>query len=173
MDLPGFSRCRGELAGDDAGQVWLSRLDFALLRAELMLAAVDGEISEDELSLFRSAASRFRDNVGGLTAESLWDSALHAAGYLLLQARLLPKDGIVAAFVKEASGDLVRELAGASEEARGNVRDALEKMASVDGDCSEVERACIQALMLRVLEERDAARLQRFPRGQIDDFRMI
>ena len=63
------------------------------------------------MDFFREMAGKFR-STDGEPFEALWNSALHGAGYLLLQKRLLPKDALVEAFVREAEGDFVSEVAG-------------------------------------------------------------
>ena len=74
------------------GKHWLGPVDFAVLRTLLLLAAVDGEVSQGELDYFRSVIGLYRDDVGGRTREALWKSALHGAGYLILQGRFLTVD---------------------------------------------------------------------------------
>ena len=142
---------------------WLERIDFAVLKTLMMLAAVDGEVSEAELALFRRLAGNFQDNVGGMTKEALWKAALHSAGYIVLQSRLMTSDELVSEFVREAEGDFVDEVALGSDEARERAFRNLEAMARADGDFSEVENACLSALSRRVREAQEDARRIRFP----------
>ena len=94
---------------------WLRPADFAVLRTLLLLAAVDGEVSQGELDYFRSLIEQYRDDVGGRTREALWKSALHGAGYLILQSRFVSRDELIAAFVEEAEGDFVKVLSTSTD----------------------------------------------------------
>lgn len=153
--------------GEETSKPWLTNLDFAVLKTQMLLAAVDGAISPAELAFFRSIAERYRDNVNGMTFETLWQAALHGAGYLLLQSQLLPRDELVQEFVKEAEPDLSREIASWDDAANRSARDALERMARIDGDYSDIERDCIEALVLRLNRVRSIAHLSRFPDPRI------
>ena len=138
--------------------------DFAVLKTMLMLAAVDGEVSPDEIESFRGLAEKCR-GYNDESFETLWESALHSAGYLLLQSRLLDRDALAAAFVREAEGGFVGEIIQEESESRNRAFDCLVKMASADGDYSSVERACIEALTRRVKEARDRMIAERYPRA--------
>lgn len=153
--------------GESEAKPWLTGLDFAVLKTQMLLAAVDGVISPAELSFFKTIAERYRDNVNGMTFETLWQSALHGAGYLMLQSQLLPHDELVAEFVREAEPDLVREIGAWNDESNRSAREALERMAGIDGDYSEIEHDCIQALMNRLGRDKSISRFSRFPDPRI------
>ena len=145
------------------GKHWLGPADFAVLRTLLLLAAVDGEVSQGELDYFRSVIDQYRDDIGGRTREALWKSALHGAGYLILLSRFLTRDELIAAFVEEAEGDFVEMLASGSNDAVKSAFDLLQTMAQADGTFSEMEGDCLVALVKRVSSARTRVFTDRFP----------
>ena len=145
------------------GKHWLGPADSAVLRTLLLLAAVDGEVSQGELDYFRSVISRYRDDVGGRTREALWESALHGAGFLILKGRFLTRDELIAAFVEEAEGDFVEALATGSNDEVKSAFDLLQTMAQADGTYSEMEGDCLVALVKRVSSARTRIFTDRFP----------
>ena len=149
------------------GEHWLGPADFAVLRTLLLLAAVDGEVSQGELDYFRSLIDRYRDDVGGRTREALWKSALHGAGYLILLSRFLTRDERIAAFVEEAEGDFVEMLATGTDKEVRAAFGLLESMAQADGTFSEMEGDCLAALVKRVSSEHTRTYADRFPHGTI------
>lgn len=151
-----------------AGKGRFGKFDSALLKTMVMLSAVDGEISPSEIANLRDMAEKC-SGYSGETFESLWDAALHSAGYLFLQTRFLAADALAKAFVSEAEKDFVSEVALEDSALRERAFDALEKMASADGDYSAVEAACIEALAERVRAFRNQAIAERYPRAAIFD----
>ena len=148
------------------GKNRFTRLDSAVLKTMMMLAAVDGSVSEDEITSFKALAEKCR-GYNGESFDALWDSAVHSAGYLLLQSRFLDPDDLVKAFVKEAEAGFVSEVRMGEKAEREDAFLCLEKMASADGDYSPVERACIAALVQRVKEARDQMIAERYPRARL------
>lgn len=149
---------------DLTGKNKFDKVDFAILKTMMMLAAVDGDVSPEEIENFKAMAAKCR-GYNGESFETLWDQALRSAGYLLLQARLLERDALADVFVKEAEKDFVDELVLDAEDDRTRAFDALVQMASADGDYSAVECACIAALTKRVKEVREQKIAERYPRG--------
>lgn len=147
------------------GKHWLGPVDFAVLRTLLLLAAVDGEVSQGELDYFRSLIDQYRDDIGGRTREALWKSALHGAGYLILQGRFLTRDEMVAAFVEEAEGDFVEMLATGSNDEVKSAFNLLQTMAQADGTFSDLEGDCLVALVKRVSSERTRFYMDRYPQA--------
>ena len=146
------------------GKNKFERLDFVLLKTTLMLAAVDGEVAEDEVERFKDLAAKCR-GYSGESFETLWEAALRSAGYLLLQSRFLGHDELVAAFVKEAEKDFVGEVILETAEERIRAFDFLDRMAMADGEYSEIERDCIVALVKKVKAAREKALAERYPQG--------
>ena len=145
------------------GKHWLGPVDFAVLRTLLLLAAVDGEVSQGELDYFRSLIDQYRDDVGGRTREALWKAALHGAGYLILLSRFLTRDELIAAFVEEAEGDFVEALATGSNDEVKSAFDLLQTMAQADGAFTDLEGDCLVALVKRVSSERTRIYMDRYP----------
>ena len=144
------------------GKNRFEKLDFVLLKTALMLAAVDGEVAEDEVERFRELAAKCR-GYSGESFETLWDAAVRSAGYLLLQSHFLGPDELVAAFVKEAEKDFVGEVVLETSAERTRAFEYLEQMARADGVYSGIERACIAALVKRMKEAREKALAERYP----------
>ena len=149
-----FSRLRAAI-DEIRGKNRIDKFDFGVLQTMMMLAAVDGEVSDEELAAFRKMASE----CDGYSPESftpLFRATLRSAGYLLLLSRVLPRDELVAAFVEEAEGPFIVKVSRETAEVRGYAVSCLERMAKADGVFSEIERACIDALARRVEEAYEA-----------------
>lgn len=139
-------------------------VDFATLKTAMMLAALDGEVSNEELDSFRELAS----NCKGCTPKSfakLWDEALRSTGYLLIQSKLLSGDDLVALFVREAESSFVGEVSAEVSEDRQYAFDVLAEMAAADGDFSPIERQAIDALKKSVDEYRQKIANSLYPHG--------
>ena len=108
--------------------------DWAVFRAVMMLAAVDGEIDKEELSLYRELAERMR---GGNAADfdTLWAESVKGMAYIGFLSEMLEPEDLVREFVREVGKGL-----GADDIA------TLERMAAADGDYSRIERDCVAAL---------------------------
>jgi len=160
-----FDRLKG-LVAELAGKNKFGKLDFGTLKAMMMLAAVDGDVSAGEIGQFWEMAKQCR-GYGEASFGELWESALRSAGYLLLQSRLLSPDELVAAFVREAEKDFVREVIQEVSKDREQAFDRLVRMAGADGDYSDIERRCLEALTKHVKEARDQAIAERYPRAAV------
>lgn len=124
-----------------AGAGGSSVFALALLRATMMLAAVDGEIAKEELALYRKLAEEFR----GPTAaafEAQWEQAVRDMAYIGFLSEIVPPDELVREFVRQTLA--VFADAGRIENRR--VIAVLERMAAADGDYSRIERQCVAAL---------------------------
>jgi len=148
------------------GKNRFGKLDFGTLKVMMMLAAVDGDVAADEIGRFREMAAQCR-GYSDESFDALWESALRSAGYLLLQTRLLPENELVAAFVREAEKEFVREVIQEVKGDRTHAFERLEAMAAADGDYSAIERRCVAALAERVKEARDQALAERYPRATV------
>lgn len=142
--------------------------DAVLLKTALMLAAVDGDVSDAEIARFKEFAAMCR-GYNDKSFEKLWNKALRSAGYLYLQSRFLTKEELVAAFVEEAKADFVEKVAWETFEERDDAFKVLEQMAMADGEYSEVERASITALNAAVQSERNKGLADRYTRAAIFD----
>ena len=103
-------------------------------RAVMMLAAVDGEIDKEELSLYRELAEKFREG-DAAEFDALWAESVKGMAYIGFLSEMLEPEELVREFVREAGDGL-----GADGIA------ALERMAAADGDYSQIERDCVAAL---------------------------
>ena len=107
---------------------------WTVFRAVMMLAAVDGEIAREELSLYRELAEQLRGgNAEGFDA--FWTESVKGMAYIGFLSEMLEPEKLVCEFVREAGNGL-----GADDIA------ALERMAAADGDYSQIERDCVAAL---------------------------
>lgn len=141
-----------------------SSVDFVTLKTAMMLAAVDGDVSSEELASFREMASGCR----GCTPKSfekLWEEALRSTGYLLVQSKILPEDELIALFVREATHSFVGEVSAEVSEDRRHAFDVLAEMASADGDFSDVESRAIKALEASVKKRREEIIKMLYPRA--------
>ena len=160
-----FKRAVETLFGSLGGRKF-DQFDAGILTAMLMLAAVDGDISKDELDRFRELAEGCKGCNEKSFAE-LWDAALHSAGYLLLQTKLLSREELVETFVREAERPFVSQVMQEVAKDRERAFHHLECLAASDGDYSDIERACIGALVERVKQARDRAMAERFSRAAV------
>lgn len=141
-----------------------SAFDFVTMKTAMMLAALDGDVSAEELVSFRDMASGCR----GCTPQSfakLWDEALRSAGYLLVQSKILPEDELIALFVREATDSFVEEVSAEVSEDRRHAFDVLAEMAAADGDISDVESRAIKALEASVKKRREEIIEMLYPRA--------
>ena len=112
---------------------------WAVFRAVMMLAAVDGEIDKEELSLYRELAEKFREG-DAADFDALWAESVKGMAYIGFLSEMLEPEKLVREFVREVGKDL-----GADDIA------ALDRMAAVDGDYSKIERDCVRALKERII----------------------
>ena len=131
----------------------IGKTDRGVLKVALMIAALDGEVTDDEYSAFQALAAKCR----GATPENtrlLLDEAMRAAGYLQMLAKRASDEVLVAAFENEATAALPEGFACFSVE---EVRHAFVTwivMAASDGDYSARERLCVEALKRQFAERR-------------------
>ena len=121
---------RGESAGEMSEP---DGTDSAVLKALMMLAAVDGEISREEMSLYHGLAQEFRGE-SAAAFDGLWERSVRAMAYIGFLSEMLQPEDLVDEFVREA-GEVPRRFIV-----------PLERMAAADGDYSRIERDCISAL---------------------------
>lgn len=136
-----FKYLDGLAAVDDR----LGEADSAALRVAMMVSALDGDVTAEELDAFETLAKRCRGYTGE-SAAAVLKLGLRSAGYLALQAKRLSGDELVAEFCGEALTAVSNVLT------LGDSRDVRRAfvmwtaMAMADGEYSAIERACIRAL---------------------------
>ena len=137
------------------------RMDFAMLKTMMLLAAVDGDISIGELAQFRKKAGECR----GFDVEnfaSLWATAEDAAEEIRRLVGKVSESELIGAFVKAASPDFVDEVVQGSSVERDHAFSALEEMAASEDGISEIERKCLVALARFVRQTREQMLAQRY-----------
>lgn len=138
--------------------------DFGVLRTMMMLAAVDGDVAAEEMERFKVLALRSLGD-GNAAFNQLWEQALADAGYMLMQAKILPRAELVAEFVKKSEDAFVVKTAMEGADDRTRAFKWLESMARADGDYSPVEQDCITQLFKRVEAIRKEIAASRYSRG--------
>jgi len=135
-----------------------SHVVFDVLRMMMLLSAVDGNISRDEVVRFRELAHEI-GHYSEEEADVLWVSFLQGAGYLSLRTKVDDPETCIAEFLRLADEGFVSKLAQASESVVKRTISCLESMADADGDFSPIEKACLKALFAKLndLKERRAA----------------
>lgn len=136
----------------------IGKVDLGVLKVALMVAALDGEIADDEYATFDRLSKKCR----GYTPESArqaLDEALRSAGYLMLKARMAGDAALEKTFVAEARAALPNGFDSLSPE---DIRKAVVTwimMGMCDGEYSPRERRCVEALRRQFAEIRvDRAR---------------
>ena len=124
-------------------------LELGLLKTMMMIAAVDGEITKKEISCFWQRAKQC-EGLDAASLDAVWRSALTSAGYLAMQSLLLSREELVAEFLRVVDDDFVKRLVPAPHDVRKSAYKCLRAVAEADGDYSEVEKACIGALVRHV-----------------------
>lgn len=128
-----------------AGGDRIGKTDLGVLKVAFMVAALDGEVTESEYEVFDGLAKQCR-GCTPVNAEQALAESMRSAGYLLLLARRVPCEKLVEAFVREAKAALPE---GFADFELADVRRAFAlwiAMGMGDGDYSDREKACIEAL---------------------------
>lgn len=123
----------------------LRPFDFGVLEVAMMVAAMDGEVKADEVSAFKRLARKCRGWTGPAAVKAL-SAALHAAGYLVVESRLVKERALLSAFVREAVAALPRDFVKSPV---ANIRRAFVMwllMSWADRKVALVERKAILAL---------------------------
>ena len=125
--------------------------DLGVLKVALMVAAIDGRITDEEYAAFMLLAKKSR-GYGEEAASAALREAQRSAGFLLMTATDLSDAALAKEFVKEAEAALPRGFSYLSlEEIRRAVVTWI-VMGMSDGDYSARERKCIEALRRRFAE---------------------
>ena len=129
----------------------IGRLDAAILKVAMLVAALDGNLTDDEISAFGKLARKCR----GATPESVeevLDEGLRAAGYILIQARRLGERALIAKFAEEVRKAMPDGFSYGDER---DVRRALVmwiSMAMSDSDFSGIERKCLEIVRREIAD---------------------
>lgn len=120
------------------------RAELAVLRVSMLVAALDGDVSGEELNEFHRLAGEC-EGCSEEMIQKAFSETLRAAGYLMLLARVAERAALLDAFIAEAD----RMLPHISVLGPGGVVDAVDvwrEMAASDGDLSDIECAAIDRL---------------------------
>jgi len=123
----------------------IGKADLGVLKVAFMVAALDGEVTAEEYEVFDALAKKCRGYTPE-TAEAALHAAMRSAGYLMLLSKRVATPELVQAFIGEAQTALPDGFAYLPID---DVRQAFVTWMAVgmsDGDYSERERACIEAL---------------------------
>ena len=130
----------------------LGKTDLGILKVALMVAAIDGKVTGEEIEALRLLA-RTGFGLDEKGAEEAFAQAEHCAGYMLLTSDLALSDAeLVEKFMAEACAVLPNGFAYMPV---SDVRRAVVTwiaLAMSDGDYSVRERLCIEALRQRFAE---------------------
>ena len=131
----------------------IGKTDLGVLKVAFMVAAIDGEVTDDEYALFGRLARKCRGCSEKSVAAAL-DEAMRSAGYLLMLSRRVKESELVKAFVAEASAALPDGFVYLS---LAEIRQAVVTwimMGMGDGDYSDREVRCVEALRRHFAEIR-------------------
>ena len=123
----------------------IGRVDLGVLKVALMVAALDGEVADDEIAAFEAMAKKCRGYSEEEATRALKE-AMRSAGYLMLYSRRATDAELVREFISEAEKALPEGFAYYSIE---DIRRAVITwiaMGMSDGDYSKREKKCIEAL---------------------------
>ena len=134
------------------------KVDLGIVKVALMVAALDGEISEEEYKALDALVKKCRGYTKK-TSDQAMGEAMRSAGYLLLLGRRVSDREFVKSFVAEARKALPNGFEDLSVE---EVRRAVVMwiaMGMSDGDYSSREKKCIEAIR-KAFAEHKASRQQ-------------
>lgn len=134
------------------------KIDYGVVKVAFMVAALDGEVTDDELDAIDALLKKCRGYSAKTAAKAL-EEASRSAGYLMFLGRRMKDVTLLRAFLAEAQKALPAGFAFLSVE---EVRRAVVTWMALgmsDGDYSSREKKCIEALSKHFAEIR-VARLQ-------------
>ena len=142
--------------------------DRAILKVAMLIAAMDGKMTDQELSTFNKFAAKCPNSTQE-SVEATQKEVVQRAGYLLCQAGQRKKKELVRAFLEETDKILPPDFViTSSESARRGLVLAI-AMAMSDGDFCGIEKACVLALFKKFrAEAEEACRRERMMRTEDD-----
>ena len=121
------------------------KTDYGIVKVALMVAALDGDVSDEELKAVDAMLKKCRGYTAK-TAALVLDEAMHSAGYLMLLSKRVKDSALVRAFIAEAKAALPEGFAYLSVAEVRRAVVAWIAMGLSDGDYSAREKKCIEAL---------------------------
>ena len=122
----------------------MDRNQLAAVRVSMLVAALDGEVTGQEIGEFR----RLAESCDGYTPEELekhYLATIKSAGFLMLLSRVATEDELIEAFVIEAE-KILPIISGFGPQAIKVSVEMWKSMAGADGCFSEVELKAISRL---------------------------
>lgn len=119
----------------------MDKVDLAVLRVSILIAALDGDVSKDELGEFSRLATDIPEYSPKDANQAFMDT-LRAAGYLMLLSRVVGQDALLEAFIVEVE----RVFPAIAEFGPDRIKAAVSlwrEMANADGEFSTIEREAI------------------------------
>lgn len=120
-------------------------LALVILKAMMLLAAADGEIAKEELTLYRELADECR-KTGLADFDGWWERSVRGMSCIGFMSETLAPEDLAREFVRETGDDFA--VLGPRDLRRALA--ALDRMASADGEYSHIERGCVRALRERL-----------------------
>lgn len=127
------------------------KVDFGIVKVAFMVAALDGEVSDDELKALCALLKKCRGYSRKTAAKAL-DEAMRSAGYLLFLGRMASESALLRAFLVEAEAALPDGFAYLSVEEIRRAVIAWIALGMSDGNYSAREKKCIEDLCTRLAE---------------------
>jgi len=122
----------------------MNKSELAVLRISMLIAALDGNITSDELTAFRQL-SESCEGYSTEEGEKALMSTLRSAGFLMLLSRFVKREFLLEVFVSEAES-ILPVFSNLSKQELEKAVQVWEKMANADNDFSEIERQAIDYL---------------------------
>lgn len=119
----------------------MDKVDLAVLRVSILIAALDGDVSKDELGEFNRLATAIPE-CSPKDANQAFMDTLRAAGYLMLLSRVASQDSLLEAFIVEVE----RIFPAIAEFGPDRIKASVSlwrEMANADGEFSTIEREAI------------------------------
>lgn len=127
------------------------KIDYGIVKVAFMVAALDGEVSDGELTALDALLKKCR-GYSQKTAAKVMDEAMRSAGYLLFLGRRAKESTLLRAFLAEAGAALPDGFAFLSVEEIRRAVVTWMALGMSDGDYSTREKKCIEALCKRLAE---------------------
>lgn len=135
----------------------MRKTDLAVLRVSMLVAALDGDVCEQEIKEFQSLAKEC-EGYSEEEARKAFSETLRSAGFLMLYARVERMPEVLNAFLEEADR-ILPAIVDFGPDKMKNAIAVWTAMANADGDLSEIERQAIDCLA-KTLAARNLAQTQ-------------
>jgi len=126
----------------------MSDLNFSVIYVGLLIAAIDGTVSDEELTLLHDFANECGFSLDDDEAKQGLDRAIRNAGYLSLMSRIsvYSEDDRLKAFVKAVDAGLPHDFVSSTREDLVFAFTFWTALAMTDGDFSATEKKALEVL---------------------------